>query len=259
MILKKCITICCLFAAVCGYADYKVELTFSNGATRSVKNLVIQDGVVILAKENLKIPVSQVKSARFTIEEALRVSECAVLIKRGAYEDLLSQVDAFLKPVEHGLVLKSNLDVFVQYKMKALFRLDRFEEALVAAESLRSKQSQFSPVADAYVALITLEQGAPAAEVTNACLSMGESFGAIKEYIRGRLAMNMKMYEVALQHFSNVLVFYERDPEWVTAASFYEGLIYKKTGYLEQAAGVAAELKIAYPDGYWSRRADELK
>jgi hypothetical protein len=43
------------------------------------------------------------------------------------------------------------------------------------------------------------------------------------------------------------------------AATFYEGVSYKRTGYLEAAGNVSKELTEKYPGGYWSRRAEELK
>ena len=79
------------------------------------------------------------------------------------------------------------------------------------------------------------------------------------EFVRGRIAIAEKKYPEALQHFSNVIVFHSRDPEWMPAATFYEGVVYKKTGYLTAASNIVEELKLAYPDTVWSRRAAELK
>lgn len=258
-ILRNSIIGCCLCASFWAHAAYKVELTFSNGATRTTDQLVVEEGAVVLAKENLKVPVAQVKQAVFSMDEMLDESECALLLKRGAYEELVARIDNFLEPVKHGLELKSNLDVYIQYKMRALFWLARYDEALSAGQTLEIKQSDYAPLAAAYIALVQLEQGESAAKVTAACVQLGTEFSGVREYVRGRLAMNMRMYEVALQHFSNVLVFNEREQEWVAPATFYEGLIYKKTGFLEQASSVASELRIAYPDGYWGVRADELE
>jgi len=82
---------------------------------------------------------------------------------------------------------------------------------------------------------------------------------AMTEYVRGRLALAERKYPEALQHFSNVVVFHNRDPKWMPAATFYEGLVYKKTGYLTAVSNVVEELKLTYPGSEWSRRADELK
>jgi len=82
---------------------------------------------------------------------------------------------------------------------------------------------------------------------------------AMAEFVRGRLAITKKKYPEALQHFSNVVVFHSRNPKWMPAATFYEGVVYKKTGYLTAASNIVEELKLAYPDTEWSRRAGELK
>ena len=82
---------------------------------------------------------------------------------------------------------------------------------------------------------------------------------ALAEFVRGRITLAEKKYPEALKHFSNVIVFHSRDPEWMPAATFYEGMVYKKTGYLEAASNIIEELKLAYPDTVWSRRAVELK
>lgn len=82
---------------------------------------------------------------------------------------------------------------------------------------------------------------------------------AMAEFVRGRLALAGKKYPQALQHFSNVIVFHSRDPEWMPAATFYEGVVYKRTGYLTAASNIVEELEMAYPNTVWSARAAELK
>lgn len=251
-----------LLVAVCTQAAGEVEITFLNGAKRVVDELVVQSGKIILAKENLSVPFSQIVSVDFTFEQPLTSDECDGLLKRGEYSELVSRLDSFLAPVNQFLALPGNLDVYIQYKMRACFWSEKFDDARAMAQILESKKSSYAPLAGLYNVAIMLEQEQPAEEVSAAfdkIQNPDATSGAIAEYIRGRLAVSARQYESALQHFSNVLVVYSRDREWVPAATFQEGLIYKRTGYLESAENVAKELKIAYPDGSWSRRAGELK
>ncbi len=249
----------CLVAAVGASAEYKVELTLTNGTKRVISPLVIQGDAVVIAAENVNIPLMQFKTAVFLCDPMLSETECNRLFRRGSYEELVSQLDAFLEPMKIGLGLKGNLDVYVQYRMRALFWLAKYDAAMADAQILLLKMSDFGSVAKAYEVLIQLEQGASSEVVTAGCTQLGAEYSSVKEYARARLAMKTDKNDQALQHFSNILVFNERDPEWVSAATFYEGLIYKKTGFLEVAKNVVKELEIAYPDGYWSRRVDELK
>lgn len=243
-------------------AAYEVEITFQNGARRTVDNLVVQAGKVVLAKENLSVPFDQIKSANFTFEEPLTEEACNGFLKRGDYQALVTRLNEFLAPVNQGLALPGNLDMYVQYKMRACFWTKQYSEALASADILEKNNSGYAPLAGLYRVLIMMEQGKSDDAVAQAFSDIRNPekiSGAITEYIGGRLAMDKRQYESALQHFSNVLVFYDRDPEWVPAATFQEGLVYKKTGYLESAANIVKEFKIAYPEGYWSIRADELK
>ncbi len=112
---------------------------------------------------------------------------------------------------------------------------------------------------EAVLALIDQKQPAEAARAFAALKNPEATSPALTEIVRGRLAMTEKKYPEALQHFSNVIVFHSRDPEWMPAATFYEGVVYKRTGYLVAALNIAEELELAYPDTDWSRRAAELK
>lgn len=260
--LKWVLVGCFAAATLVAQADYELTLTFVNGAQRTVDELVVQAGKVILAKENLQVPFAQIKTADFSFEEPLTTGECEVFLRRGAYDEMANRVDAFLEPVKHGLSLSGNLDVYIQYQMRACFWAGKYDEAQELARILQTKKSSYAPLAGLYEVLMMLEQDKPVAEVSAAFEKISnpqEISGAMSEYIRGRLAMEARNYEEALQHFSNVLVYHSRDPEWLPAATFYEARVYKKTGYLESASNVAEELKIAYPDSYWGGRADELK
>ena len=112
---------------------------------------------------------------------------------------------------------------------------------------------------DSVLKLIEGNQPAEAARAFAALENPDARSPAMAEFIRGRMALAEKKYPEALQHFSNVVVFHSRDPEWMPAATFYEGVVYKKTGYLAAASNIVEELKLAYPDTVWSRRATELK
>lgn len=250
-----------LVAAFAAQAAYEVTLTFVNGAQRTVSELVVQGSKVILAKENLQVPFDQIQAAEFSFEEPLTDEECRGFLKRGEYTAMVDRLSAFLEPVKQGLGLPGNLDLYIQYKMRACFWVEQYDEAQAMAQILQTKNSSYAPLAGLYEVLISLEQEASVEQVRDAFDNVPnakEISGAMSEYIRGRLAMEDRDYDEALQRFSNVLVYYPRDPEWVPAATFYEGMVYKKTGYLKSASNVAEELEIAYPDSDWSGRADEL-
>ncbi len=111
----------------------------------------------------------------------------------------------------------------------------------------------------AVLALIDQNKTAEAARAFAAVKNPDARSPAMAEFVRGRIAFAEKKYPEALQHFSNVIVFHSRDPEWMPAATFYEGKVYRKTGYLVAALNIAEELELAYPDTVWSQRATELK
>jgi tetratricopeptide (TPR) repeat protein len=243
-------------------AEYEVNIIFKNGAERTLNKLVVQAGKVILAEENLSVPFEQIERAVFTFQEPLTFRECESMLQRGAYQELLDGVNALLEPVKQGLELPGNLDRYVQYQVRASFWTGQYGQTLTAARILENKNSLFKPLIGLYEVLVLLEQGRPAEEVARAFsgISNPDSISAaIAEYIRGRLAAENREYETALQHFSNVLVYHRRDPEWAPAAAWHEAAVYKKTGYLESAANIVEQFEIAYPDSYWGVRADELK
>ena len=257
IILIGCFTAVTLVAQ----AEYEVSITFTNGSQRTVGELVVQGGKVILAKDNLQVPFDQIKAADFTFEEPLPAEECEVFLRRGAYDEMVDRVGSFLEPVKQGLGISGNLDVYIQYQMRACFWANKYDEAQALALILQSKQSVYAPLAGLYEVLMLLEQEKPVATVSAAFDKISnpqDISAAMTEYIRGRLAIEARNHDEALQHFSNVLVYHSRDPEWGPAATLYEGKVYKRTGFLETASNIAEELEIAYPDSYWSGRSDEL-
>jgi len=135
-------------------------------------------------------------------------------------------------------------------------RLMTFAAVVLFAAFLAQAQS---PELTAVLKLIDGNQTAEAARAFSAVKNPDARSPAMAEFVRGRLALAEKEYPQALQHFSNVVVFHSRDPEWMPAATFYEGVVYKKTGYLKAASNIVAELELAYPGTEWSRRAAELK
>lgn len=243
-------------------AAYQAEIIFKNGAERTIEDLVVQSGKVVLAEEDLSIPFGQIQQVVFTFENPLDVDDCEGYVQRGDWQGLLSRINEFLAPVQQGLDLPGNLDVYIQYQMRAGFWTKQFDVMEHAARVLERKNSSYAPSVGLYRILVMLEQDRPHDEVAAAfsAIENPEKISApFTEFIRGRLAMTRREYKTALQHFSKILVYYSRDPEWVPAATWYEASVYKRTGYLESAAHIVEEFKIAYPDGYWSARAEELK
>lgn len=261
-LMKTAAAAAVLMAALGVFAEYEAKITFNNGAVRTVKNLVVQGGKLILAKENLQVPFDQIQGVTFEFEDPLTPDACEVFLKRAAYKEMLKKVNGFLAPVEAALPVADQLDVYVQYRMRAAFWAGQYNIVESDAKLLQAKNSEYAPLSRLYQVLVLLEKDAkdPAAAQAVAQIDNPEDISKpIAEFIRGRLAMAARKYDVALQHFSNVIVYHGRDPEWAPAAAFYEGNVYKRTGYLESASNIADELKIAYPDADWGRRADELK
>jgi len=249
------------FAAAVASAQYTVTLTFANGATRTVDTLLVQGGKVILAQENLQVPFEQIQSADFTFEEPLPADELMTLMKGSFYEEMISRIDTLLAPIKDGLALRGNLDEYIQYKMRACFWTEKYREAARLAQLLQQKDSSYAPLAELYGLLIMLERKTPVDEVRAAfdAIERPEDISApMTEFIRGRLDFKIRENEKALKQFARVLVYYRRDPEWVPAATFFEASVYERTGNYEAVGDIKKELKLAYSDGFWGRRADEL-
>lgn len=79
------------------------------------------------------------------------------------------------------------------------------------------------------------------------------------KYLSARLDFERGQYTEALQQLAQVMISGERNSEWLPAAVFLEGMIYKKNGQAEAAACAAEELTLGWPESIWSRRAAELK
>jgi TolA-binding protein len=258
--MRKILAGLILSAGFCAQAAFQVEITFNNGAIRTLSNVSVESGRVILPGENMAVPLSQVQNARFSFE-SLSIEDCKDLFKRAAYSELTGRTGAVLAEAGSAVELPGNMDVYLNYNLRSSFWTGQLDEAQRTIETLQSKNSPLAPLAGLYHVLILMEQDQfdQAAAAFSQIQSPDDVSAPMSEYIRGRLAMNIREYETALQHFSNILARYSRDPEWVPAATFSEGRIYKRTGYLEAASNVVDELTVAYPDAWWGRQAGELK
>ncbi len=235
-------------------------LRFQNGTVRTLGDLTVQDGTIFLPKDQIRVAVSTIRKIDFSFD-TLSVEQCEALFNAGEFEKLAAMLNTALTPLKPFEAFPGNLDPFLRWQMRAQFWTGQYDELRQRAELLRTRKSSFAAEAALYevLALIEEDKSAEAATAFAAVNNPEADFPAMTELIRGRLAMAEKKYPAALQHFSNVIVFHSRDAEWMPAATFYEGKVYRKTGYLVAALNIAEELELAYPDTVWSRRAAELK
>lgn len=253
-----------VFAGVmlfCGLsmADIKVHITYDRGAVIDAKNPSARDGALVLPQGTLSF--SRISRMDFEFGDGLTVQKCETLFNEGSFDRLEKSLAVALKPAASFVRLPGNLDVYLTWQMKVQFWTGKYEEMGRTAELLRQRNAQPSGLTGMYAALALIEQGRSdeAAKV----FAAAESAGAVSEpmalFLRARLAMAKKEYRQALQYLARIVVTYNQDPEWMPAATLYEGLIYKQTGSLEAPGTIAKELIEKYPDGYWHGRAAELK
>lgn len=184
------------------------------------------------------------------IDNSLTAAKCEALFKAGKFEQL-----------EKSLSGAGNPDGFLAWQMKVQFWNGQYAEMRKTADILKQRSPAFFGLAGMYSALALIEQNQPDnAALVFAAVNNAEAVSApMALFVRARLAMAKREYRDALQNMARIVAQYDRDPEWMPAATLYEGLIYKRTGYLDAAGNVAKELIENYPDGYWGRRAGELK
>lgn len=189
-------------------------------------------------------------SAQLESDNGLTVDQCAALFKAGKFEQL-----------GKALSVAGNPDAYRVWQMKVQFWNGHYAEMHTTATLLKQRSPAFFGLAGMYSALALIEQNQAdnAALVFAAVKNADEVSAPMALFVRGRLAMAKREYREAAQDMARVVALYDQDPEWLPAATLYEGLIYKRTGYLDAAGNVAKELIENYPDGYWARRAGKLK
>ncbi len=81
----------------------------------------------------------------------------------------------------------------------------------------------------------------------------------LQNYLFARRSYERGEYTTALQYLAQVTTSFDRNSEWLPAALFLEGMVYRKNGQAEAVTYVAKELVLGWPESDWSRRAEELK
>jgi hypothetical protein len=259
--MKRIKTVLSLFLAVATVAGAaKIEVTFTNGAARTLSGLVVRDGTLVLAGENLSVPLSGVKTAVFSFDD-LSPEACDKFLNASDYETAVRVLSGALGPVKDGWIFPGNIDTYLGCEVRACFWTGRFGELRSVAAVLQAKKSSFVPLTGLYQVLSLIEEGqAKEAVGLFQQIKDPEKISVpMTEYIKARLAVSEQDYNKALQHLASIVVFHSRDPEWMPAATFLEGMIYKRTGHADAAVNLVEELKRAYPETYWGVRAEELK
>jgi len=228
------------------------EVTFTNGAVRTLPAFRVEGGYLYLAEGRIDLP--KIASVRFQASLPEGPVETFWTEDRGIPEELRAAQASLLSAAR----LKGNAAGFLQGLISAYVWLGEESSAEQLIEAARA--SGALPSAPVYEALIRIGQGRTeeAQKQMDALEQAGLRSPALN-YLRARAAAAQGRDKEALQHLAQVALSGSRDPEWTPAAILLEGEIYKRTGPGEAAAYAAAELKERYPGGYWSRRAEELK
>jgi tetratricopeptide (TPR) repeat protein len=240
-------------------AEMQVRVVYDNNATMDVGNPSAQNDAIALPQGVL--PFSRISRMDFNFGSNVTPQKCEALLREGQFEQLNQLLTVSLKQASPFQQVPGNLDSYLIWQMKAQFWTGQYAGVIETANLLKQRNPAQSGPAGMYIALALIEQNrADDARLVFAAADNAEA-GSSPEalFVKARLAMEKREYREALQHLARMVVFYGRDSEWMPAATLYEGLVYKRTGYLETAGNVAKEMNDLYSGGYWSRRAGELK
>ena len=244
-----------LSVAAAGFVSAsEIQVTFTNGAVRTLPSLRIEGGFLQLTEGRVDLPkISSVRFVMGTLPEDQ--------IEAAFPEGLDRESFGVLKEMQPSLLaaagLKGNAGVWLQALLRAYF----WQGDYASAEELIQAPGAAGilPASPVYEALIRIGQNRPdESERLLASLDLPDG-RPVTAYVHAQAAFAQEQYKEALQHLAQVALAGSRDSEWTPASIWLEGLIYKKTGQDEAAAYAARELTERYPGGYWSRRAEELK
>jgi len=251
-----------LLAAASGFragADIKAVITYDRGATAEGVNPVARENTVLLPQGAL--PFARITRIDFDFGPELTLEKCTDQFKKGLLDELRKALSPVLQKTSPFSALPGNLEEFLILQMKVQFWTGQYSEMAATAAALSRRESPAADLGALYEVLVLIERGRTAdAEAAFKAMGRPDAVSApMALFIRARLAMAAREYREALQLLARIVAGHSRDPEWMPAATLYEGLSYKRTGYLDAAGNVSKELIGKYPGGYWSRRAEELK
>lgn len=115
-----------------------------------------------------------------------------------------------------------------------------------------------TPVLNQVAGLLDQNRTDEAAALLETLPQAGSASVPLKDYLCARLAFARGQYTETLNALARAQMAGRPGDEWLPAAIFLEGMVYKKTGPATAAASAAEELKRGWPDSEWSRRAAEL-
>jgi hypothetical protein len=240
------------------FAAPEIQVTFTNGAVRSLPALRVESGYLQLAEG--RVEKSKISSVHF-VTDPLTVDRCKALLAEGHYDEILGGLGAYRSSLLSAAGLPGNSEGLLRCLLEAFFWKEDYSSVQEISSSPQIVGTPIAVLASFYGSLAVIEQGRldeASAQIAQLEKQLGITT-VMGEYARARIAFAREQYVEALQHLAQGKLAHSRNAEWTTASLFLEGMIYNKTGRAEAAAYVADELGIGWPESIWARRLAELK
>jgi len=241
-------------------ATFVAKVNLQQGAIMKVSRLLVKNERLYFPKDNITVPVSSILDIEFEFS-SISIPECEKAVQSEKFEMLASTLQAELLPLVDFLEIPGNLDEYIYWLTKAHVWLNEYDEARQWVELLRRKKSPLLPELELYSVLMLLEQNktAKAMRLFKTVKEPEAVSPVLTRVLRGRFALSQDDFQEALRQFSTLIAWYPRHSEWMPMATFYEGVVYLKTGNHEAASNIIEELEHDYSESCWIRWATELK
>lgn len=248
-----CRFILCFLAATAGA---QIEVTFRNGAVRSLPSFTVREGRLVLPDESIRVDLAQITTVQFLFEGPAEEQPGAWFAK-GRADRVVELLDPLDESLTAAAALSGNGARLLGLLYKARFHRGNPEGMRAALATLRRINSPFAADADAYEILTLMAEGR-VDEATRRAQDAGDLPEAAQLLIEARQAAAAGRDREALKILSRLQAFHFREAEWMPGALADEARLRAAAGE-EVAAGYAArEARLFYPTSLEAQQLEQV-
>lgn len=251
---RLCIVICLLVGTFSRGAQ--IEVTFRNGAVRTLAELNIANNRLVLPEEQLRVDVAQVTSVNVLFDGPAE-EQPEGLMRQGRADRVAEKLEPLADSLVNAVNLPGNATPLLGLLYKARFHQGDAEGMREVLDVLRRVNSRYAEDAAPYEIMTWIDEGR-IEDAIRRFEQEGDLPQAPRLLIEARLAAARGEIREALRVLAQLQAFYFREAEWMPGALGEEVRLRQIAGQEIAADFAAREARFFYPQSRAAQQLDEM-
>lgn len=250
----SCIVLCLLIGGLSRGAQ--IEVTFRNGAVRTLTEFTVANNRLLLPAEQLRVDLAQVASVEFLFDGPPEEQPDGRM-KQGRGDRVAEKLNPLADSLVAAVNLPGNSARLLGLLYKARFHQGDSDGMRALLDVLRRVDSPYAGDAAPYEIITWIDEG----RIDEAARRFEQEDNlpaAARLFIEARLAVADGDIGTALRILARLQAFHFREAEWMPAALAEEARLRQGTGKRVAAGFAAREARFFYPHSRAAQQLDEM-